>query len=104
MGFLKAALEDWSARVGIFIVLVAVLVAALAPVIAPQPPNALTDDIMIPPSRAHLLGTDDLGHDDLSQLIWGTRTSLMFGFGVTVLSLIVGAIFRICPGILRRLG
>jgi peptide/nickel transport system permease protein len=61
----------------VFIVLLA-LVAILAPVIAPYQPNA--QDLLntsAGPSSAHLLGTDNLGRDLLSRLIWGARPSLL---------------------------
>jgi peptide/nickel transport system permease protein len=62
---------------GAFVVLLA-LVAILAPVIAPYAPNA--QDLLntsTGPSSAHLLGTDNLGRDLLSRLMWGARPSLL---------------------------
>lgn len=72
----------------IFIVLL-ILVAIFAPLIAPYDPlatdfNAVTQD----PSINHLLGTDDIGRDVLSRILYGTRTSLMVG----LVSLIIGAL------------
>jgi peptide/nickel transport system permease protein len=55
-----------------------VLVALLAPLVAPYSPNA--EDLLnisAAPSSSHLLGTDELGRDILSRLIWGARTSLL---------------------------
>ncbi len=72
------------------------LVALLAPVIAPYDPHALAGPSLASPSETHLLGTNDLGQDIFSQLIWGTRVSgivavsaaaLAVGIGVAVGSL-----------------
>ena len=72
-------------------VLLLVLVAILAPVLAPSDPNAIgLSNSLAPPSSAHLLGTDSSGRDILSRLIFGTRTSLAGPFLVIVLSTLVG--------------
>lgn len=68
-----------------------VLAAVFAPLIVPydytaQDYSALTQ----PPSRAHLLGTDDLGRDILSRLIYGARISLAVGFVVQAVILLIG--------------
>ncbi len=79
------------------IVLGWILVAILAPWIAPFPPDA--QDIanrLAPPSAAHWLGTDILGRDVLSRLIYGSRVSLLAGFSVVIL----GAAFGTAVGIL----
>ncbi|MFZ1992747.1 MAG: ABC transporter permease [Solirubrobacteraceae bacterium] len=60
------------------VLVVLVVVAILAPIVAPSQPNA--EDLLnlySGPSPAHLLGTDELGRDLLSRLIWGARTSLL---------------------------
>jgi len=71
-----------------------VLVAILAPVIAPYDPHALQFDQMLQPSRAHLLGTTGTGQDIFSQLLFGTRESLLIalgaGLGATLVSVIIG--------------
>jgi peptide/nickel transport system permease protein len=69
-----------------------VLVAIAAPWIAPMDP--LTQDlneVLALPSLHHLLGTDDLGRDILSRLIFGIRASLEVGFGSAMLALVCGA-------------
>ena len=79
------------------IVLGWILVAILAPWIAPFPPDA--QDIanrLAPPSAAHWLGTDILGRDVLSRLIYGSCVSLLAGFSVVIL----GAAFGTAIGIL----
>src|SRR3989442_8639135 len=74
---------------GLFLV-----VAILAPVIAPYDPHALQFGQMVQPSGAHLLGTTGTGQDIFSQLVFGTRESLLIalaaGLGATVISVVVG--------------
>jgi ABC-type dipeptide/oligopeptide/nickel transport system permease subunit len=84
---------------GLAVIVILILVAILAPVIAPFEPNkqSLTHTLE-DPSREHLLGTDALGRDMLSRIIYGTRISLMISLivvgvasaGGTLLGLIAG--------------
>jgi peptide/nickel transport system permease protein len=78
---LSASARDWSKTVayaaGGLIVLVA-LAALFAPFIAPDDPNAVNiADVFAGPSRAHLLGTDAVGRDMLSRLLYGARPALL---------------------------
>jgi ABC-type dipeptide/oligopeptide/nickel transport system permease subunit len=79
------------------VVLGFLVVAVLAPVLAPYDPNAQHPEaIRVPPfwlaggSAAHLLGTDSLGRDLLSRIIYGTRVSLLLGVVVVLLTMVVG--------------
>jgi len=74
-----ALLESTPAAVGLAIVLAWVALAILAPVIAPYPPNANDLGALArpTPSRAHWLGTDQLGRDLLSRILWGARPVLV---------------------------
>ena len=70
------------------------LAAALAPRIVPYKPEFI--DLLnqlAPPSRAHLLGTDETGRDVLSRLIAGARTSLAVGLSAMVLAIAIGTAF-----------
>jgi peptide/nickel transport system permease protein len=67
-----------------------VIVAVLAGVIAPADPFASVAAPLSPPSRAHALGTDDLGRDLLAGIVHGARTSLLAMLGVTVLASAIG--------------
>ena len=84
-----------------------VVVALFAPWIAPyspdaQFPNGLSDDgSPLPPSAQFLLGTDLLGRDLLSRLIYGARTSLLIGVIANGISVIVGAALGITAGYVR---
>ncbi len=60
--------------------------------------NLPTDDILQGPSKKHLLGTDDLGMDILSQLLYGTRISLIVGISCAVFASIGGSILGVIGG------
>ena len=82
---------------GLAIVLTMSILALLAPWLAPFDPAALNlDQILMPPSAEHLLGTDELGRDVFSRLLYGARVSLSIGFigiGITmVIGFIVGGL------------
>lgn len=66
------------------------VVAALAPAVAPADPFASVAAPLLPPTPAHPLGTDDLGRDLLSGILHGGRTSLVVVLGVTVLAAVIG--------------
>jgi len=72
-----------------------VLVALLAPVLAPHDPLALSGDAFERPSSNHLLGTNNVGQDILSQVVWGARASLPVALGAAtlavLLALLIGA-------------
>jgi peptide/nickel transport system permease protein len=92
-------------QVGLVIAAVVIVAAILAPLIAPHPFDAVAfDHILSPPfwaaggSPRYLLGTDQLGRDVLSRLIYGARTSLIIGIGAVVLAGIVGTTLGIVGG------
>ncbi|GAW34449.1 glutathione transport system permease protein GsiD [Roseovarius sp. A-2] len=90
--------RDRKAQVGLVILLAFLLVALLAPLIAPFDPNAMTLDMMSSPSLTHPLGTDDLGRDLLSRIIWGTQISLFVGVSTVALALILGVTLGVVAG------
>jgi peptide/nickel transport system permease protein len=79
---------------GLLIVGFFVLVAMLGPIIIHYDPSAFSSDVLQPPSAAHWLGTTQTGQDVFSQVVVGTRASLLLGFVAgflaTVLSVIIG--------------
>lgn len=84
------------ALTGGIVVLLLFIVAIASPLIAPYDPNAIdVRNILEPPGLSHLFGTDDLGRDILSRVIYGSWVSLLVGFvavGIaTVIGIIVGA-------------
>jgi len=84
---------------GSFIVLLLVLTAFLAPFIAPYDPLAIdVAHVLEPPSRLHLCGTDLLGRDVLSRLIYGARISLEVGILAVGISLAIGIVLGALAG------
>lgn len=84
---------------GMVVILTMVVVALLAPVIAPYDPYELgTGKVLEEPSRSHLLGTDQLGRDTLSRVIYGARTSLMIGLSVVVVAGVIGMTLGLVAG------
>jgi peptide/nickel transport system permease protein len=82
---------------GSILVLALFIVAFLAPLISPYDPTAIkVKEILLPPSKAHFLGTDELGRDVFSRMIWASRVSLKVGFiavGVAVgIAIILGSL------------
>ncbi|MGH9068707.1 MAG: ABC transporter permease [Acidimicrobiales bacterium] len=88
---------------GLVTVVVIALVAILAPVIAPYNPSTQNYSAILagPVTHGHLLGTDDLGRDILSRLIWGSRVSLIAGVVSTLLAMIVAVPIGLVSGYYR---
>ena len=88
------------AMVGLVIVLLLVLLAALAPWIAPYAPSVgdLRTERLLPPSAAHGLGTDDQGRDILSRLLFGSRITLYVVVLVAVLAAPIGLLVGTVSG------
>ena len=93
---------------GLMIVLTVLTLAIFAPFIAPYAPD-LTDNsvFLVPPAWqsggtwAHILGTDAIGRDILSRLIFGARLSLLIGIAVVTLSVILGTMLGLLAGYFR---
>ena len=97
--FRKSFFSRWTVRVGLVILIVMVLAAIFAPLLAPYDPyQPDLRNTKAPPSKAHLLGTDELGRDTLSRLIYGARTALIVGFAATAFSAVVGVILGLLAG------
>jgi ABC-type dipeptide/oligopeptide/nickel transport system permease subunit len=87
--------------VGGALVIAWLLVAAFAPIVAPYDPIRVNvADSLIPPGANHLLGTDDLGRDVLSRVIWGSRISLSVGVISVSIGFIVGVSVGLAAGYL----
>lgn len=76
--------------VGISIVIANVIIAVTAPLISPYDPTAATVDILAPPSRAHFMGTNQIGQDIFARILYGSRIILFVVFSATIMSMIVG--------------
>lgn len=97
--FWKRFRRNKLAMLGALIIFSLALVAVIAPLIAPFSPNH--QDILHrlePPSTKHPLGTDDLGRDLLSRVIYGTRISLLVGFVAIGIAIIIGSILGLLSG------
>jgi len=82
--------------VGGALVIIWLFLAAFAPIVAPYDPIKVNvADSLLPPSGTHLLGTDDLGRDVLSRVIWGSRVSLSVG----VISVSIGFLLGVSLGL-----
>ncbi len=91
------------AVVGLVIASVFVLAALLAPLIAPSDPAATNfDQAFQPPSPAHWLGTDDLGRDQLSRVLYGLRASLQVGVLAVAIAMAVAVPLGLLAGYYRR--
>ncbi len=85
--------------VGSIIILFFSVIAILAPLISPYDPAEINqDNLLMPPSRQHLLGTDSLGRDILSRIIYGARISLSIGIIAVGIATIVGLILGASAG------
>ncbi|HNS67705.1 MAG TPA: ABC transporter permease [Mesotoga infera] len=78
--------------IGFSLLLIFVFMAIFAPLIAPYSPDEMTDDVLKPPSAKHLFGTDHLGRDIYSRVVFGSRISLSVGFVAAGLSAVIGVL------------
>lgn len=91
-----------SALVGALIVAIFVFVAVFAPLIAPYAPNQTNwGAVRQAPSASYWLGTDELGRDLLSRLIYGARASLQASLASVLIALVIGVPFGLLAGFFR---
>lgn len=87
------------AVIGAVTVLLLITISLLAPFIAPYDPTAIdVRHTLSPPSKTHLLGTDELGRDLLSRIIWGSRVSLKVGFVAVGIAIVIGIVIGAIAG------
>jgi peptide/nickel transport system permease protein len=101
--FLRTFFSNRLAIFGTAVMIIFILMAIFAPVIAPYDP--LQQDLVdkfAPPSRAHLLGQDELGRDVLSRVIYGARISLTAGLAAVAIATGVGTIIGVVSGYFGR--
>jgi peptide/nickel transport system permease protein len=91
----RLSLARW---LGLALLLPGLIAALTAPYLAPYDPFANSGASFRPPSAEHWLGTDDLGRDVLSAVIYGARTSLIVGASVALLTLLLGASLGLISG------
>ena len=96
---LRRLIQNRAAMIGGITVLVLIILAIFAPWIAPYSYSYQNLDLgASPPSAEHLLGTDVLGRDLLSRLLYGARISLLVGFVATGVALVIGVSWGIIAG------
>jgi peptide/nickel transport system permease protein len=101
--FWERFLKNKMAVAGSLVVLLLFAVSLLAPWIAPYDPSRIDlTQVLAAPSSAHPLGTDQLGRDVLSRMIWGARISLKVGFVATGIAILLGAILGAVSGYYGR--
>ena len=99
----KRFMKNRLAVAGSVIVLLLFAVSLLAPWIAPYDPNAIDlKRVLAPPSAGHLFGTDPLGRDVFSRMIWGAGISLKVGFVATGIAILIGTILGALAGYYGR--
>lgn len=78
--------------IGIILVVCLIFVAIFAPAIASFEPTDLTDHVLHPPSSTYLFGTDGIGRDVFSRVVYGTRSSLLVGITAASISMLIGSL------------
>jgi len=91
--------------VGLVLLVAMAILAVVAPWVAPYDPLDLSaSDMLQPPDKSHLLGTDHLGRDILSRVLYGSRMSLYIGLSIALLSGTVGTLTGAISAYFHRLG
>ena len=98
---LTRALGSSRTRIGLVLTAFVVLLALVGPLAAPYDPAAVVGLPYSPPSWQHLLGTDYLGHDVLSRVLWGGRSVVWMAFAGATLGVAVGAAIGLLAGYSR---
>ncbi|SEJ90229.1 dipeptide transport system permease protein [Variovorax sp. OK605] len=106
--FWTAFSANRGAVIGLVTIVALLLVALFAPWIAPHAPNETNSAVFLKPpawqqggSMSYLLGTDAIGRDILSRLMYGARLSLSIGVAVVALSVVVGVVLGLVAGFFR---
>jgi len=87
---------------GLIIILTILIAALVAPIIAPYDPNFINiNSILLPPSTNHLMGTDGLGRDVFSRMLYGAQISLLVGFVAVGIATLIGVILGSLAGFYR---
>lgn len=91
------------ASISLVVILIFSFCAIFAPLVAPHDPTLQNyDNVRAVPSGDHLLGTDELGRDVLSRIIYGARISLVIGLVPTTISMVIGTILGLMAGFLGK--
>ncbi|WP_066062067.1 oligopeptide ABC transporter permease [Neobacillus soli] len=94
----KRFIKHRLAVIGSIFMLVIILVAIFAPAITPKEPYQVYDEFSAPPSAEHWLGTDQVGRDIFTRLIFASRVSMMVGLGAVLIYSVIGTIVGAVSG------
>lgn len=89
-----------SARIGFAIIVLNLLACLLAPVIAPYSETEIAGDVWETPNRSHLLGTDQLGRDMGTRILYGARNTVSIALVITLIAFAVGITFGFLAAVL----
>lgn len=95
---MRAIFATPSGAIGLVLTLTVVVTALAAPVLSPADPFAPDAPALQAPSLAHPMGTDDLGRDVLSGVLYGARASLLLGLGVAAVVAVMGIAIGLVAG------
>jgi peptide/nickel transport system permease protein len=97
--FVRVFFSRWLVTSGLVMILILTIIAIFAPLLTPYDPYLTSlEETLQPPSLQHLLGTDTLGRDTLTRIMYGARTSLMIGVVVVFTSSIIGFFMGLVAG------
>lgn len=92
-----------SAKIGLIIILINITVAVFAPLIAPYEEAAKVGDVWANPSISHLMGTDQLGRDLFTRMVYGARNTISIAFVITCSAFAIGAVLGLLAATLGGL-
>jgi len=101
--WLRPLRDEWRTHpaflVSLVFILLVTLAGSFAPALAPYAPGGLNEQRLLEaPSRDHWLGTDELGRDLLTRILYGARVSLAVGLGTASIALIIGTLYGLVSG------
>jgi peptide/nickel transport system permease protein len=104
LAFCRSLFRRKLVLVATLVLLIAFVLAVFAPWLSPFDPGAMRVVRRLrPPSEVNWFGTDELGRDIFSRVVWGARASLGIGFSVVVISITLGAALGLVAGYFKRL-
>jgi ABC-type dipeptide/oligopeptide/nickel transport system permease subunit len=95
--------QTWTARIGLILLAAVIFIALAGPLFAPYGPGDLASAPYSSPSRAFPLGTDELGRDVMSRVLWGGRSVIALAGIATVLAYLIGGTIGLVAGYSRTI-
>jgi len=92
INYYRSVKENYLGRTGMLLLILVISVAALSPFLSTYCPDAESADLLQPPSRKHWLGTNDVGQDVWSRLVYGAKNSLLVGFGAGAIATLISTV------------